>query len=62
MHHPSCLPPKGNCFVKELNQIIFKSLWKGQDKVTRLSVINKHEEGGLKIIDKDSMIMYLRLA
>ena len=61
MHHPSCLPPKGNCFVKELKQILLKSLWKGQDKVTRLSVINKHE-GGLKIIDKDSMIMYLRLA
>ncbi|KAL9954593.1 hypothetical protein ACROYT_G042155 [Oculina patagonica] len=34
--------------VKELNQLLFKFLWNGADKVTRVSAINKYEEGGLK--------------
>ena len=40
--------------VKELNQMIFKFLWKGTDKVTRLSTINEYENGGLKMIDLES--------
>ena len=48
--------------VKELNQLLFKFLWNGTDKVTRASVINEYEEGGLKMIDLDSMIKSLRLA
>ena len=48
--------------VKELNQLLFKFLWNGTDKVTRVSVINEYEEGGLKMIDLDSMIKSLRLA
>ena len=34
--------------IKELNQLIFKFLWKGVDKVTRLSVINDYQKSGLK--------------
>ena len=48
--------------VKELNQMIFKFLWKGIDKVTRLSTINEYENGGLKMIDLESMIKSWRLA
>ena len=48
--------------VKELNKLLFKFLWKGTDKVTRVSVINEYEEGGLKMIDLDCMIKSLRLA
>ena len=48
--------------VNELNQLLFKLLWKGTDKVTRASVINVYEEGGLKMIDMDCMIKSLRLA
>ena len=48
--------------VKELNQLLFKFLWNGMDKITRVSVINEYEEGGLKMIDLDSMIKPLRLA
>ena len=48
--------------VKELNQLLFKFLWNGTDKVTRVSVINEYEEGGLKMIDLDSIIKSLRLA
>ena len=42
--------------------MIFKFLWKGTDKVTRLSTINEYENGALKMIDLESMIKSLRLA
>ena len=58
----SSLLPVPKEIVKELNQIIFKFLWKGTDKVTRLSTINEYENGGLKMIDLESMIKSLRLA
>lgn len=41
---------------------MFKFLWKGTDKVTRLSTIKDYENGGLKMIDLESMIKSLRLA
>ena len=47
--------------VKELNQLLLKFLWNGTDKVTRVSAINKYEEGGLKMTDLNCMIMSLRL-
>ena len=31
------------------------------DKITRLSVINEYEKGGLKMIDLETMITSLRL-
>ena len=37
-------------------------MWKGTDKVTRLSTINEHENGRLKMIDLESMIKSLRPA
>ena len=46
--------PKG--IIQELNLLLFKFLWKGTDKVTRLSAINEYENGGLKMIDLESMI------
>ena len=54
--------PQGNCQIKELNRMLFKFLWKGPDKVTRLSAINEYDNGGLKMIDLESMIKSLRLA
>ena len=41
---------------------IFKYLWKGSDNVTRLSTINEYVDGGIKMIDQESMIKSLRLA
>ena len=52
--------PKG--VIQELNRLIFKFLWKGVDKVTRLSAINDYEKSGLKMIDLETMIKSLRLA
>ena len=58
----SSLLPTPKEFVKELNQILFHFLWKGPDKVTRVSIINEYDKGGLKMTDVDSMVMSLRLA
>ena len=48
--------------MNKLNQLLFKFLWNGVDKVTRVSVINDYEKGGLKMIDLESMVKSLRLA
>lgn len=47
--------------VKDLNRLLFKFLWKGIDKVIWVLIINDFEYGGLKMIDIDSMIVFLRL-
>ena len=44
----------------ELNKLLFKSLWKGEDKTTRLSVIHEYEKGSLKMIDLETMITSLK--
>ena len=41
-------PPE---IIKKLEKMIYKFLWKGPDKVTRLSVINTLENGGLNLTD-----------
>ena len=48
--------------MNKLNQLLFKFLWNGVDKVTRVSVINDYEKGGLKMIDLESVVKSLRLA
>ena len=48
--------------IVELNRLLYKFLWNGTDKVTRLSTINEFEKGGLKMIDLECMIKSLRLA
>ena len=42
--------------------MLFNFLWKGKDKVTRLSVINEYEKGGLEMVDLEALIQSLRLA
>ena len=42
--------------------MIYKFLWKGPDKVTRLSVINTLENGGLNLTDLELHIKALRLS
>ena len=55
------LPTPKN-IIKELNRLIYKFLWNGKDKVTRVSVINNYEGGGLNMVDIESMIKSLRLS
>ena len=45
-----------------MNQLLFKFLWNGVDKMTRVSLINDYEKGALKMIDLESMVKSLRLA
>ena len=42
--------------TKESIRLIYKFLWKGPDKVARVSAINYYERGGIKIIDLECMI------
>ena len=57
----SLLLPTPKEVIKKLNQLLFKFLWKGVNKVTRLSAINEYENGGLKMIDLETMVKSLRL-
>ena len=56
------LMPTANNVIVELNRLLYKFLWNGTDKVTRLSTINEFEKGGLRMIDLECMIKSLRLA
>ena len=47
--------------IKQMEKMVFKFLWKGPDKVTRLSVINTLDKGGLNLTDFESHIKALRL-
>ena len=40
--------PTPKKLIQELNKVLFKFLWKGRDKVKRVSVINEYDEGGLR--------------
>ena len=53
--------PTPNNVIVELNRLLYKLLWNGTDKVTRLSTINEFEKGGLRMIDLECMIKSLRL-
>ena len=57
----SSLLPTPKEVIKQLNQLLFKFFWKGVYKVTRLSAINEFENGGLRIIDFETMVKSLRL-
>ena len=47
--------------IREANRIIFKFLWKGRDRVKRNAVLNTYENGGLKVLDIETMVRSLRL-
>ena len=51
-------PPE---IIKQMEKMIYKFLWKGPDKVTRLSVINSLENGGLNLIDLELHIIRIRI-
>ena len=48
--------------IKKMERMIFKCLWKGPDKVTRLSVMNSVENGGLSLTDLETQIKSIRLS
>ena len=55
----SLLPIPENC-VKEINKILFNFLWGSKDKVKRIKVIKKVKDGGLGMIDVQSLFDSLK--
>ena len=51
-------PPE---IIKQMEKMIYKFLWEGPDKVTRLSVINTLENGEMNLTDLELHIKALRL-
>ena len=50
-----------NALVKEANSIIYNFIWNGKDKVKRCALISDIENGGLKMLDIESMITAQRV-
>ena len=48
--------------LRRMERMIYKFLWKGPDKVTRNSVINTLEQGGLNLTDIETQVKALRLS
>jgi len=48
--------------IKEVNNIIYNFLWRVPDSVIRSAVINDYENGGLKVLDFETLVKSLRLA
>ena len=47
--------------IKEVNKELYSFIWKGKDKVKRSALINDIEDGGLKMLDLESMISAQRV-
>ena len=48
--------------IKEFINLLVHFLWNGKDKVIRSSTYAPYEQGGLKVIDYETMIKALRLS
>jgi len=47
--------------VTEVNKLLFRLIWKGKDKVKRLSLISDLDKGGLKALHLESIIKSQRI-
>ena len=54
--------PLCNEIIKSANKIIYDFIWKGKDKVKRRALINKIENGGLKMIPLESLIQAQKMS
>ena len=50
-----------NDLIKEINKLIYGFIWKGNDKIKRSALINDIDNGGLKMLDIESMISAQRV-
>ena len=50
-----------NSLIEKLNKLINGFIWKGNDKIKRSALINDIENGGLKMLDIESMISAQRV-
>ena len=56
------LLPIPNEIVKMINKIFFKYLWKSKDKVKRIKLLKPSKDGGINMIDIESMFRALKAA
>ena len=47
--------------IKDVNKLLYGFIWKGNDKIKRTALINDIENGGLKMLDVQSMILSERV-
>ena len=47
--------------VQEINKPIYRFICKGTDKIKRFALINDMEDGGLKMLDIQSMVLARRV-
>ena len=50
-----------NDLIKEINKLIYGFIWKGNDQIKRSALINNIDNGGLKMLDIESMISAQRV-
>ena len=55
------LIPVSSELIKEVNKELYSFIWKGKDKVKRSALINDIEDGGLKMLNLESMISAQRV-
>ena len=55
------LIPVSSELIKEVNKKLYSFIWKGKDKVKRSALINDIEDGGLKMLDLESLISAQRV-
>ena len=46
--------------IQAVNKELYSFIWKGKDKVKRLALINDIENGGLQMLDIESMVLAQR--
>ena len=47
--------------IKSINSVIFNFVWRGKDKIKRLTLISEYENGGLKMPHPESLIQTQRI-
>ena len=55
------LIPVSDDLIKEINKLIYNFIWHGNEKIKRTALINDIEDGGLKMLDIESMISAQRV-
>ena len=48
--------------IKDVYRIVFKFLWRGQDRVVRTAMINSYENGVLRVLDFETLVKSVRLS
>ena len=59
--YKATLIPVNQDFILEINKLLYRFIWKGKDKVKRSALINDRDDGGLKMLDIQSMISAQRI-